>query len=183
VTRGGLALNPEDPPILVCADLQAQYLNEIAGPEAARCLALLELWRAELWPVMHLKRIAQAAWFDPSSDLTDWSAAFRPKPGEMVFEHSLPSAYSSSRFAEYMANMKDIRCVMAGCSLDETILATVVDGFHRGCRFHVVGDAVTCSLSADGDPEGYRGAIMRAIGKFAGLERSRDLIEAATGAA
>jgi len=183
VTRAGLALNPEDPPILVCADLQAQYLNEIACPEATRCLALLELWRVELWPVLHLKRIAQAAWFDPSSDLTDWSDAFRPKPGEMVFEHSLPSAYSSSRFAEYMASMKNIRCVMAGCSLDETVLATVIDGFHRGYRFHVVGDAVTCSLPAGGDADGYRGAIMRAIGKFAGLERSRDLIEAATGAA
>jgi len=183
VTRGSLALSPEDPPVLVCADLQAQYLNEIAGPEATRCLALLELWRVELWPVLHLKRIAQAAWFDPSSDLTDWSNAFRPKPGEMVFEHSLPSAYSSSRFTEYMASMRDIRCVMAGCSLDETILATVIDGFHRGYRFHVVGDAVMCRLSADGDADGYRGAIMRAIGKFAGLERSCDLIEAATGPA
>ena len=183
MTRGGLALKPEDPPILVCADLQAQYLDEIAGLEATRCLALLALWRAELWPVLHLKRIAQAAWFNPASNLTDWIEAFRPRPGEMVFEHPLPSAYSSTRFSEYMSSMKNIRCAVMGFSLDETILATVIDGFHRGYRFHVVGDAVTCSLPAGGDADGYRGAIMRAIGKFAGLERSRDLIEAATGAA
>jgi nicotinamidase-related amidase len=184
MTRGGLALNHEDPPILVCADLQAKHLSgECAGgPEASRCLALIELWRAELWPVLHLKRIAQAAWFDPASNLTDWAVAFRPQPGEMVFEHPLPSAYSSSRFAEYMASMKGVHCLMAGCSLDETILATVIEGFHRGHRFRVVGDAVTCTSSGD-EADGYRGAMMRAIGKFAGVEQSRDLIEAAASAA
>ena len=179
--QGGLALSPADPPILVCADLQAQHLSgQCAGaPEGSRCLALLELWRAELWPVLHLKRIAQAAWFDPASKRTDWAAAFRPRPGEMVFEHPLPSAYSSSRFAEYMTSMKGIHCLMAGCCLDETILATVIEGFHRGHRFGVVGDAVTCTFSRDGEADGYRGAMMRAIGKFAGVARSPDLIEAA----
>ncbi len=181
MTRGGLAQSPADPPILVCADLQAQYLGDacVAGPAASRCLALLALWRAELWPVLHLKRIAQAAWFDPASNLTDWSAAFRPRPGEMVFEHPLPSAYSSSRFAEYMASMRGVHCLMAGCSLDETILATVLEGFHRGHRFRVVGDAVTCVQSVAGDAEGFRASIMRAIGEFAVIDQSCDLIEAA----
>src|SRR5262249_10069174 len=147
--------------------------------EASRCLALLELWRAELWPVLHLKRIAQAEWFDPSSNVTDWVEAFRPRPGEMVFEHPLPSAYSSSRFAEYMASMKHVHCLMAGCSLDETVLATVIEGFHRGHRFRVVVDAVTCSQSSVADAAGYRASMMSAIGKFAGVEQSSDLIEAA----
>ena len=95
MTRGRVALRPVDPPVLVCADIQTQYLGDedATGREASRCLALLELWRAELWPVLHLKRIAQAAWFDPASVVTDWVAAFWPRPGEMVFEHPLPSAY------------------------------------------------------------------------------------------
>jgi nicotinamidase-related amidase len=181
MTRDRMALRPADPPILVCADIQAQYLGDeaIAGRKASRCLALLELWRAELWPVLHLKRIAQAQWFDPASDITDWVAAFRPRPGEMMFEHPLPSAYSSSRFADYMASMKHVHCLMAGCSLDETILATVIEGFHRGHRFRVVGDAVTCASSGSDDAEAYGAVMMRAIGKFAGVEQSSDLIEAA----
>jgi Isochorismatase family len=181
MTRDGPALSREDPPILICADLQAQHLSaECAGGlEVSRCLALLGLWRAELWPVLHLKRIAQAAWFDPASKLTDWAVAFRPLPGEMVFEHPLPSAYSSSRFAEYMASMKGVHGLMAGCSLDETILATLIEGFHRGHRFGVVGDAVTCTCAGDGDAEPYRASMMRAVGKFARIERSSDLIEAA----
>jgi nicotinamidase-related amidase len=177
MSRAGPALKSEDPPILVCADLQAQYLRpEHAGDaEASRVLALLELWRAELWAVLHLKRIAQAAWFDAASNLTDWVAAFRPQPGEMVFEHSLPSAYSSSRFAEYMASMKGIHCLMVGCCLDETVLATVIEGFHRGHRFCVVGDAVTLA----GNAQGHRAAMMHAIGKFAVIEQSSGLIGAA----
>ena len=62
----------DDPPILVCADLQTEYLTEgrshvISDAEAitSRCLDLMSLWRDNLWPIMHLKRIAQAAWFNP----------------------------------------------------------------------------------------------------------------------
>ncbi len=185
MTTGGPALRPDDPPILVCADMQAQNLGEecISAREAARCIALLELWRTELWPVLHLKRVAQAAWFDPEPNLTDWAPAFRPRPGEMVFEHPLPSAYSSSRFAEFMASMRGIHCLMAGCSLDETILATVVEGFHRSHRFAIVGDAVLCAPPGAGDPERYRAAMTHALGKFAGIRQSGSLIEAAASAA
>jgi hypothetical protein len=185
MTTGGPALRPDDPPILVCADMQAQNFGAegISACEAARCIALLELWRTELWPVLHLKRVAQAAWFDPEPNLTDWGAAFRPRPGEMVFEHPLPSAYSSSRFAEFMASMRGIHCLMMGCSLDETILATVVEGFHRSHRFAVVGDAVLCAPSQTDDPERYRVAMTRTLGKFADIRQSSNLIGAAASAA
>ncbi len=102
----------DDPLILVCADLQIEYLTEgrrhvIADADAisSRCLELMTLWRNNLWPILHLKRIAQAAWFNPASNLTNWIAELKPRPGELAFEHPLPSAYSSTRFAEYMANM------------------------------------------------------------------------------
>ena len=55
----------------------------------------------------------------------------------MVFEHPLPSAYSSTRFAEYMSSMKNIRCAVMGFSLDETILSTAIEGFHRGHRYQI----------------------------------------------
>jgi len=65
----------DDPPILICADLQIEYITEgrrhvIADAEAitSRCLELMTLWRSNLWPIIHLKRIAQAAWFNPASE-------------------------------------------------------------------------------------------------------------------
>src|SRR3979490_1199038 len=175
----------DDPPILVCADLQIEYLTEGRSPVitdadaiTSRCLELLTLWRNNLWPVMHLKRIAQAAWFNPASNLTDWIAALKPRPGELAFEHPLPSAYSSTRFAEYMSNMKSIRCVLLGFSLDETILSTVVDGFHRSHRYQVVSDAVACRRLGTGDAASYKMAVVKVIGNFAGIVESGELMEA-----
>ncbi|MDB5609813.1 MAG: amidase [Bradyrhizobium sp.] len=172
----------DDPPILVCADLQTEYLTEgrrhvIADAEAitSRCLELLTLWRNNLWPVMHLKRIAQAAWFNPASNLTDWIANLKPRPGELTFEHPLPSAYSSTRFAEYMSNMKNIRCVLLGFSLDETILSTVVDGFHRSHRYQVISDAVACRRPGVGDAASYKLAVVKVIGNYASIQESSDL--------
>src|SRR4030081_3383332 len=113
----------DDPLILVCADLQIEYLTEgrrhvIADADAitSRCLELLTLWRNNLWPVMHLKRIAQAAWFNPASNLTDWIAELKPRPGGLAFEHPRPSAYSSPRVAQYMSNLKKIACRLPGCA-------------------------------------------------------------------
>ncbi|WGD48965.1 isochorismatase family protein [Bradyrhizobium sp. CB1650] len=173
----------DDPPILVCADLQVEYLTQgrrhvILDGDAAmsRCLELLALWRDSLWPVMHLKRIAQAAWFNPASKLTDWIAEAKPRPGEMTFEHPLPSAYSSSRFVDYMSNIRSVRCVLLGFSLDETILATVVDGFHRSHRYQVIGDAVACRQPGAGDAAAYKQAVVNVIGNFATIRTSAELI-------
>ena len=175
----------DDPPILVCADLQIEYLTEgrrhvIADADAisSRCLELMTLWRNNLWPILHLKRIAQAAWFNPASNLTNWIADLKPRPGELAFEHPLPSAYSSTRFAEYMANMKNIRCVMSGFSLDETILSTVIDGFHRSHRYQIVSDAVACRRLGTGDAASYKMAVVKVVGNFAGILESADLMEA-----
>jgi nicotinamidase-related amidase len=175
----------DDPPILICADLQIEYLTEgrrhvIADADAitSRCLELMTLWRNNLWPIIHLKRIAQAAWFNPASNLTNWIGELKPRPGELAFEHPLPSAYSSTRFAEYMANMRNIRCVLSGFSLDETILSTVVDGFHRSHRYQIVSDAVACRRIGTGDAASYKMAVVNVIGNFAGVLESAELRKA-----
>ncbi len=183
--RKMIASLDDDPPILICADLQIEYLTEgrshvITDADAimSRCIELMTLWRDNLWPVIHLKRIAQAAWFNPASNLTNWIAEMKPRPGELAFEHPLPSAYSSTRFAEYMSNLRSIRCVLLGFSLDETVLSTVVDGFHRSHRYQVVSDAVACRCSGVGDAASYKQSVVKVIGNFAGVLRSSDLIGA-----
>ena len=184
-SRKMLASLNDDPPILICADLQIEYLTEgrshvitDADEIMSRCLELMTLWRGNLWPVMHLKRIAQAAWFNPASNLTDWIAELKPRPGELTFEHPLPSAYSSTRFSEYMSNLRSIRCVLLGFSLDETVLSTVVDGFHRSHRYQVVGDAVACRRGGVGDAASYKQSVVKVIGNFAGILHSDELIGA-----
>jgi nicotinamidase-related amidase len=77
-----------------------------------------------------------------------------------------------------MANMKSIRCVLLGFSLDETILSTIIDGFHRSHRYQVVSDAVACRRPGVGDAASYKLALAKVIGNFAGVQESADLIEA-----
>ncbi|MGY3551061.1 nicotinamidase-related amidase [Bradyrhizobium sp. USDA 4472] len=178
-----MLVSHDNPLVLVFADLQVEYLipgrrHVILDGDAAimRCLALLALWRSNLWPVMHLKRIAEAAWFNPSSRLTDWIAEAKPRPGEMTFEHALPSAYSSSRFADHMSNVRNVRCVLTGFSLDETILATVVEGFHRSHRYQVITDAVACREPGTGEAAAYKQSVVNVIANFATLQSSAELI-------
>lgn len=134
------------PPLLVCTDLQRDELGSDAAGQCDRaldtCRQLLAQWRERRWPVLHLKRIARAAWFDSSPGQSDWIDEFRPVPGELAFEHALPSAYSSSRFTDYMQSVRPETSILVGLSLDQTILSSAIDGFHRGYRHHVVADAV-----------------------------------------
>ena len=68
--------------------------------------------------------------------------------------------------------------MLLGFSLDETILSTVVDGFHRSHRYQVVSDAVACRRPGVGDPVSYKLAVVRVIGNYAGIQASADLIGA-----
>jgi len=181
-SRDLFGVTETDPPVLVCADLQCEYLAEgrkhlIADGDAimARCQQVIALSRDNLWPVIHLKRIAQAAWFNPASNLTNWLDDFKPRPGELAFEHPLPSAYSSARFADYMSNMRSMRCVLLGFSLDETVLSTVVDGFHRSHRYQVIADAVACRQACVGDVASYKLVVTKVISNFAGVLDSAEL--------
>jgi nicotinamidase-related amidase len=82
------------------------------------------------------------------------------------------------RFAEYMSNMRNIRCVLMGFSLDETVLSTVVDGFHRSHRYQLVSDAVACRRPGVGDVAAYKLAVVKVISNFAGVLGTADLIGA-----
>ena len=141
------------PQLLLCVDLQNSHLQaaELSPAKAdvelvlAACESVLSAWRSRMWPVAHLKRVAQAEWFDPAQPIPpDPPHGWRPRPAEMLFEHPLPSAYSSPRFAEYMRHIGPTTCTLIGFALEETVLATVIDGFHRGHQFRPIGDALAC---------------------------------------
>jgi len=184
VTREALALRCR-PQLLLCMNLQKEHLapgrrHMMAGTDdvLTACAAILEGWRARLWPIVHLKRIAHAAWFNPASAMTDWLDGYRPRPGEITFEHPLPSAYSSARFAAYMSEIGGAtRIVMIGFSLDESILATVIDGFHRGHNLRVTGDAVASRQLDDCPLDLYRRVLLGLVSDYATIETLQDALD------
>ena len=152
------------PPLLICANLQRDEADcdqpGRCDEALSACRALLARWRELRFPVLHLKRIAQDAWFDVSR--SDFLDGFRPTPGELSFEHALPSAYSSARFAEYMRSIRPETSVFVGLSLDQTILSSAIDGFHRGHCHQVVGDAVDTVRH----PAAARATLLTVLGAF-----------------
>ena len=71
---------------------------------------------------------------------------------------------------------EDARCVLIGFSLDETILATAVDGFHRSHHYQVVADAVACRQPGAGDAAAYKHAVVNVVANFATIQPSAELI-------
>ena len=119
-----------------------------AGSAAATmaCGALLAKWRGLRWPVAHLKRLSERQWQTRGEGGPNWISGFKPRADELTFLHHLPSAYSSVHFTQYMQTLRDTACVLIGYSLDETILATAVEGFHRNHRYYLATDAVACRV-------------------------------------
>jgi nicotinamidase-related amidase len=164
--------------LLLCMNLQKEYLvagrrHSMAGTDdvLTACAAIIEVWRGRRWPVVHLKRIARTAWFDPANSMSDWIDVFRPRPGELVFDHPLPSAYSSARFAAYMTEIASaLRAVTIGFSLDGSILATVIDGFHRGHNLRVTADAVASRQPEYCDLGLYRRMLLDVLSDYAAIE-------------
>lgn len=168
---------PFAPPLLVCVDLQREHLtpgrrHRMADPDDAlvNCRRILGHWRERSWPVVHLKRVAQAAWFNPASSLTEWLAEWEPRPGEIAFEHPLPSAYSSARFSNYLAHVGVTASTLIGFSLDDAILATVIEGYHRGHTLRVVADAVACAQPPRCDHGLYKEVLFHLLRNYAVVE-------------
>jgi nicotinamidase-related amidase len=170
-------------PLLICANLQREALpaddaGNDTGSALACCTALLTAWRERSWPVAHLRRIARPSWFDQQLMQWDWVDGFRPRPGELTFEHALPSAFSSTRFAKYARNVRPSPNFLIGCALDESILATAIDGYHRGHQFHVIEDAVLCMPRAKppAPPAAHRNTVLHVLQAFGARVRSETVI-------
>jgi nicotinamidase-related amidase len=164
--------------LLLCMNLQKGHLipgrrHMMVGTDdvLTACSAIIDGWHARQWPVVHLKRISRAAWFNPANSMSDWLETYRPRPAELVFDHPLPSAYSSARFAAYMAEIGTaMQTVIIGFSLDESILATVIDGFHRGHSLRVTGDAVASRKPEYCELKLYRRVLLELIADYAEIE-------------
>jgi len=170
-------------PLLLCCDLQDDGLAALRlAPDSERaleaCENLLALWRRRFWPIAHLKRVSDRSWFNSHDGGRDWIATTRPRPGELTFEHCLPSAYSSAHYVEYMRSMRDIGCILAGLALEDTIVSTAIEGFHRSHRYYLAADAVACRQPVSGNARAYRQVAIDIVQNFAGKLRTADLCEA-----
>lgn len=142
-------------PTLVLVDLHHDLfdlfeVSDISGPTRAldNCLAVLRHARTLGFPVAFTRRIAAPDTLAGAPNYPRWINGFEPQRSDMVFDHGLPSCYSSAEFAE-MADHLDGNFVVAGQVGELSCLSTAVDAFHRDQRPTFLTDAL--ATHSDGD--------------------------------
>ena len=134
-------------PTLVLVDLHHELLDlfevGVSGPTRAidNCLALLGHARALGFPVAFTRRIAAPEVLGATPTYPRWISGFEPQRSDMVFDHCLPSCYSSAEFAETAEHLEG-NFVVAGQAGEQSCLSTAVDAFHRNQRPTFLTDAL-----------------------------------------
>jgi nicotinamidase-related amidase len=158
--------------ILLLLDLQHEHLH---GPVLHRvsdadrvlhaCRRLLESARQNGVRIAHARRVVSMGGRDRSPGVA-WIEGCRPLANEMVCEHVAPSCYSNPVFASLLDHVYQPQLFVAGFGLNETGLATIIDGFSRNHALSLVRDASACH--GVGARVGHRG-VCELIGQFSSL--------------
>ncbi len=134
-------------PIVVFVDLQQEYIADsraLALPAAAdalvQCRDALTHARAIGLPIAFVRWVGRSPFFNQATKFARWIDGFEPRGCDMIFERSLPSCYSSSRFDEVIGSSGG-NLVLAGFAGETACLSTAIDAFHRGHRITFLSDA------------------------------------------
>ena len=124
--------------------LDAPELGERNNPDAeANMLTLIEWWREQSRPVIHVKHNST----EPNSTLqpdlpgNEFKAGFAPLPNEKLFEKTVNSAFIGTTLEDYLLgeNIKDV--IIVGLTTDHCVSTSVRMAANLGFRVWLVGDA------------------------------------------
>jgi nicotinamidase-related amidase len=118
-------------------------VNSTSGPTRAldNCFSLLRHARDLGFPVAFTRHVAAPETLAGAPTYPRWINGFEPQRSDMVFDHALPSCYSSAEFAETAAHLGG-NFVVAGQVGELSCLSTAVDAFHRNQRPTFLTDAL-----------------------------------------
>lgn len=163
-------------PTLVLADMHHEpcdlfEVNGVSGPTRAidKCFALLKHARALGFPVAFTRRIGAPETLADTPTYPRWISGFEPQRSDMVFDHCLPSCYSSAEFAETAEHLGG-NFVMAGQVGELSCLSTAVDAFHRNQHPTFLTDALVTRGSSDVPAETMERALGHVISLYANTD-------------
>jgi len=146
--------NRRQSPILVVIDVQKEYTTRgrpyfINGiqPSLKRARAVLTRARSEGWQVVHVRHLQDGDLFGRGSPYSGFVNGFEPLKGELEIVKEDYSCYSAPAFARLMKASLRQPVFVIGYGSTKCCLATIVDGYHRGQKFHFVRDASNAKRS------------------------------------
>jgi nicotinamidase-related amidase len=164
--------DPSITPCLVLIDMQMEYFADprlIALPNGIlaldNCGRALKHARESGFPIAFLRQVSQSAFFNPTTTFSTWIDGFEPRQSDMVFERSLPSAYSSKYFAAFMEGCGG-HFVLAGFAGETNCLSTAIDAYHRQHPFTYLSDASASHNIGNLSPSQTQDAVSRIVSLY-----------------
>jgi nicotinamidase-related amidase len=108
---------------LILIDIQNDYFPggrmELDGsPEAAaQARLLLDLFRRQAWPTVHIRHLSirpGATFFLPGTDGAEMHASIAPLPGETVIEKHFPNSFRETNLLEHLRQIGAERLAICG---------------------------------------------------------------------
>lgn len=178
-------------PALLLIDMQigmswpaAEQRNN-PGAEATQ-LRLLQHWRAQGGPVVHVRHISRtpASPFWPGQVGAEFQPALSPLASEHVVEKNVPDAFIHSGLERWL-HVRDIRAlVIAGVSTNNSVESTARSAGNLGFHTQVVADACFAFAGQDfhGRPrsadEVHAMALANLQGEYATVLNCEDVLAA-----
>jgi nicotinamidase-related amidase len=142
--------------VLLLIDLEqairAPIFEPRHNPDAeAHIAALLAAWRAEILPIVHIRRDSSdpASLYRPGQDTLSFLAEASPKPSETILGRSADSAFVGTDLEAVLDRFGATTLVVCGILGNPSLEASVRDGASLGYRLFVVADA--CGSAGDAD--------------------------------
>ncbi|KAF1041983.1 MAG: Maleamate amidohydrolase [Herbaspirillum frisingense] len=139
---------------LVVIDIQKEYTTpgrrfhiKGIGGSLENAMAMLNVARENGWPIVHVKHAQEGEIFNPASETSAFVDGFSPLEGEALAVKNNISSFSSPAFEQFVAAHPKHEFVVIGYGTTMCCLSTIIDGYNRGHKFSIVGDACAARAS------------------------------------
>ena len=174
---------------LLLIDIQNDYFPggrmELEGSLAAATQAgrLLDFFRRQAWPTIHIQHIStrpDATFFLPGTDGLDFHPAIRPLPGEPVMVKHFPNAFRQTGLLEHLQELNLDGLVICGMMTHICVDATTRAAADLGYPIRLAADACATRALAYGETkvpaQSVQAAFLAALKSYGQVLSARDIL-------
>ncbi|MEM9498555.1 MAG: cysteine hydrolase family protein [Pseudomonadota bacterium] len=176
---------------LILIDIQTGFDNPVWGKrnnpmaeERAGCL--LQNWRANGLPVVHIKHVSTMPGSPLSGQGTEFKSEVQPLPEETVIEKSVNSAFIGTNLDAYLKEIGATDLTICGLTTPHCVSTTTRMAANMGYDVRLIADACAAftsnaDVSFDNGPsltadEIHRSALAHLHGEFASVCLSKEAL-------
>jgi ureidoacrylate peracid hydrolase len=170
-------------PVLVVIDVQKEYTTEgrpffIPGIDAslAKGLSMLEHARKNQWAVFHVRHLQEGNIFSPKSEFSDYVNGFEAKANEREFTKANFSCFSDPSFSSALSDYRDSSIYIIGYGSTMCCLSTIIEGYHRGYKMHLVSDASAAKPTKQHTSEDLHARMLDVLSTFSAVSKASEIV-------